>query len=363
MFVIPGAAEGSSMIFARRQARSLSEQGARIAIFHLLSRTSPIRLLREWARFRRERKQFRPHVVHAHFGTVTALFAALASGRTPVVVTYRGSDLNRVPTSDGPRASIGRLMSQLAAVGASRIVCVSQGLKDRLWWRKSRAMVLASGVDTSEFHPMPRDEARAKLGWRRSSRVILFNAGHDPRNKRLDRAEAAVAAARRALPGLELRILDGSINPAQMPLWMNASDCLLVTSDAEGSPTVVQEALATNLPIVSVDTGDVAERVAGVLRTRIAGRDAGALARALVEVLQEPGRSDGRGRAEELSLETIAQALLKIYGEVAGRRAPRIEPQGVASPQALSPRPEAALPSPEAALPSEDRWNTSSCWR
>jgi teichuronic acid biosynthesis glycosyltransferase TuaC len=318
LFVIPGQAEGSSMIFARRQARSLAEQGAQIQVFYLLSRTSPLRLAWERVRFRRELKRLRPHIVHAHFGTVTALFAVLSSGGTPVVVTYRGSDLNRVPTSDGLRAWVGRLMSQVAALGATRIVCVSRGLKDRLWWRRNRATVLASGVDTELFHPTGRDQARTQLGWRRSSRVILFNAGHDPRNKRLDLAQAAVAAARRMLSGLELKVLDGSIDPTQMPLLLNAADCLLVTSDAEGSPTVVQEALATNLPIVSVDTGDVVERLAGVRKTRVAARDPRALGEALVELLRTPGRSNGRLRAEGLSIESIARTLMKIYRDAAG---------------------------------------------
>jgi len=317
LFVIPGQGEGSSMIFCRRQAQSLAGQGARIAIFYLLSRTSPLRLAQEWARFRREVKRFRPHVVHAHYGTVTALFTVLASGNIPVVVTYRGSDLNHVPTSPGLRAWMGRLMSQVAALGATRIVCVSRRLKGCLWWRRDRVTVLASGVDTRLFRPTGRDEARVQLGWRQSSRVILFNAGRDPRNKRLDLAQAAAAAARRALPGLELKVLDGSTDPARVPLLMNAADCLLVTSDAEGSPTVVQEALATNLPIVSVDTGDVAERLAGVRRTRLAARDPRALGEALVQLLRIPGRSDGRPKAEDLSLARIARSLMTIYRVVA----------------------------------------------
>ena len=65
-------------------------------------------------------------------------------------------------------------------------------------------------------------------------------------------------------PSVRLEVLDGNVAPARVPALMNAADCLLVTSDAEGSPTVVQEALATNLPVVSVDVGDIAERLEGV---------------------------------------------------------------------------------------------------
>ena len=45
---------------------------------------------------------------------------------------------------------------------------------------------------------------------------------------------------------------------------MNACDALLFVSMYEGSPNIVKEALACNLPIVSVAVGDVAERLEGV---------------------------------------------------------------------------------------------------
>jgi teichuronic acid biosynthesis glycosyltransferase TuaC len=48
----------------------------------------------------------------------------------------------------------------------------------------------------------------------------------------------------------ELHHLRG-IEYEQVPIWLNASDVLLVTSHHEGSPTIVKEALACNLPIVS----------------------------------------------------------------------------------------------------------------
>ena len=43
-----------------------------------------------------------------------------------------------------------------------------------------------------QFHPEPRDAARAKLGWPDEDRIVLFNAGQDPRNKRVDLARRAV---------------------------------------------------------------------------------------------------------------------------------------------------------------------------
>jgi glycosyltransferase involved in cell wall biosynthesis len=308
------------MVFARRQAETLAAQGFRVEVFDLRSRTSPRVLCGEFRRFRRVVRAFRPQVIHAHYGTVTAMFAALGAGSIPLVITYRGSDLNRLPSARGLRPAAGLLLSQFAALRAARVVCVSHKLKNLLWWRRARVTVLPSGVDPEVFRPAPRKALRDELGWREEERVVLFNAGHDPRNKRLDLAESALKAARQWASSVRLEVLDGRIEPARVPAMMNAADCLLVTSDAEGSPTIVQEALATNLPVVSVDVGDIAERLEGVAFSRVAQRDPQELGRALAEVLNPPRRSDGRKKAEEFSSTRIARELGRLYGEVMKER-------------------------------------------
>ncbi len=311
LFVIPGQRQGSSMIFVQRQAESLRREGIEVHSFYLRSRTSLRALVREADRFRGELRRLRPDLVHAHFGTMTAMFAALAAAGTPLVITYRGGDLNR---GQGMRPALGRVLSQLAALRARRIVCVSRQLRERLWWRRARVAVLPSGVDKHQFRPQPREAARWALGWDLHDRVVLFNAGHDPCNKRLDLAVAAVARA----PGLRLEVLDGEVDPERVPVIMNASDCLLVTSDREGSPTVVQEALACGLPVVSVDVGDVAERLEGICHTRIVPREPGEIAAALVELTARPVRTNGPERCQDISLDRIARRLCEIYCEAIG---------------------------------------------
>jgi glycosyltransferase involved in cell wall biosynthesis len=190
-------------------------------------------------------------------------------------------------------------------------------LRKRLWWRRDRVSILPSGVDTELFQPIPKADARRRLGWDETAPVVLFNAGHDARNKRLDLAQAAVELAKREFPQIRMEVTAGGIPPERMPLLLNAADCLLVTSDAEGSPSVVQEAIATNLPVVSVDVGDVAERVRGISHTHIAERDPRELARALCRVLQVRERSDGRSRVREICSSSIADELTHLYREVA----------------------------------------------
>ena len=308
------------MIFARRQASSLRDLGVQVTLFNLRSRTSPILMAREWVRFRHCLRRADPDVVHAQFGTVTALFAALAAPRRPLVITYRGSDLNLAPPSapfaEKVRSLAGHLFSQLAALSADSIVCVSRPLRRRLWWRRGRVAVLPSGVDAELFRPEPQARARQRLGWSEGARVILFNAGHGARVKRLDLARASAALAGAVIPRLRLEVLDGHTPPDNIPVLMNAADCLLLTSDTEGSPTVVQEALACNLPVVSVDVGDTAERLRGVHGTRIAARDPRDIARAVVELMATPRRSDGRSKIGEFSAHRVARELHGIYREL-----------------------------------------------
>jgi len=320
LFVIPGGGQGSSMIFARRQAQSLASAGVEVHLFYLGSRTSPRLLMAEFRRLRVQIARLRPLAVHAHFGTVTALVCALACGSIPLVITYRGSDLNPPPACFGwgarLRAACGCLFSQLAALKARKIICVSGRLRDRLWWRRTIAVVLPSGVDPEIFKPAPRLLARRRLGWSAADRIVLFNAGHDPRVKRLAMARDAVNRARRVVPCLRMEVLDGQVPPEGIPDIMNAADCLLLTSVSEGSPTVVQEALASNLPVVSVDVGDVAERLRGVREAAIALPDPDVLARALIRIVEPPRRSNGRSKLAEFSSAAIAQALKEIYGEL-----------------------------------------------
>ncbi len=323
LFVIPGESEGSSMVFARRQAHALKALGIEVQCFHLASRTSPRKLASEAIRLRSLMNRFRPQIMHAHFGTVTGIFTVALAGRLPVIVTYRGSDLNRVPTADGLRAAMGRVFSQFAALGAAKIVCVSAALRERLWWRRHLVSVLPSGVDTDVFRPASRAEARRQLGWSDAIPIVLFNAGHDARNKRLDLAEKATYLVRMQLPETRLEILNGGTPPQAVPLLMNAADCLLVTSDSEGSPTIVQEALATNLPVVSVDVGDVAERLRGVTQTHISPRDPQSLSAALLDILRARERSNGRERSSDICAPRVAEELARLYRSIVAQTSPQ----------------------------------------
>jgi len=108
-------------------------------------------------------------------------------------------------------------------------------------------------------------------------------------------------------------VLNGDVSPGIIPTMMNAADCLLLTSDSEGSPTVVQEALACSLPVVSVDVGDVSQRLEGVCPSRIVERNPEDLARAITEILISGQRSNGYTKIRDVSCSTVAQQTICVY--------------------------------------------------
>src|SRR5258707_1257939 len=191
--VTPLPSSRASMIHVTRQVASLEVSGITCKTFTVASRTSPWVVLGEWRRLRREIRAFQPDMVHAHYGTMTA-FLAIVSTALPVIVTYRGSDLNPNRGRGWLLETVRTLLSQIAASRAARIICVSKQLKNKLWWHRDRASVIPTGVDTNVFYPRHSQEARRDLGWEKDERVVLFNAG-DPICKRLDLARAAVQFA------------------------------------------------------------------------------------------------------------------------------------------------------------------------
>ena len=99
---------------------------------------------------------------------------------------------------------------------------------------------------------------------------------------------------------------------------MHKCKTLLLTSIREGSPQVVKEAMACGCPIVSVDVGDVAERLDQMEGGYVVStRNPHDIAKALEHAIHF-GRTRGREKLMEDGLDNaqIADKLIKIYKKV-----------------------------------------------
>lgn len=149
LVVMPDAADGPLAEACRAQTRAMAAQGARVDVFHLERRTSPLHLLASRSRFKRVLRGTRPDVVHVYFGSITALWTVLASP-LPVVVTFMGDALERSAAPGPLRSRLGGIFSQLAAFFAAGIVCTDAAVRDHLWWRTAEAHVMGDGPTDQE---------------------------------------------------------------------------------------------------------------------------------------------------------------------------------------------------------------------
>jgi glycosyltransferase involved in cell wall biosynthesis len=305
-------------VFVKRQVESLVERGLRCDVLFVRGYRSPLAYavaavrIFAWSLRRRRRRRYR--LVHAHSGE--AAVAAAFYRRAPLLVSYLGSDLLGRPRLDGSVSLIERLRRAFFREHsrlASGTITKSREMENVLPVNvRGRNNVLPNGVDTDLFRPIGRESARRELGLDLDERIALFAANPGVPRKRYWLAEAAVERARTRLPQLRLEVAHG-ITPDRIPLFMNAADCLLLTSSIEGSPNVVKEALMCNLPVVATAVGDVLELLDGVMPSYVCESSDVALAEALVDCLQEPWRSNGRDVSTRLDARVVADALLNLY--------------------------------------------------
>ena len=297
----PSRAAPQRGVFVRDQVRALRRRpDVEVEVFAFAP--GPRALIRALAGIRRRTGGGRFDVVHAHFG-LSAL-PALAARRGPVVVSLHGNDLfvrrsNRVTRAALPFTALP------AAVSRS----FSRNLPGA--GERRRVAVLPVGIALERFRPIPRAEARARLGLDPAGPYLLFP--HDPARplKRFDRAREAAGD----VPLLTL----GAVAPDDVPYWINAANAVLVPSQDEGFGLSVIEALACGVPAFGTPVGIHPVALHGIDGALCAEWDPARWRAALRPHLEAADpRVDGRARAELFSADRMAERVVEAWRAVAG---------------------------------------------
>ena len=299
----------SSRPFFDQQVAALEDRGVECTVLEVPgeyrgdSTRSPLDYARYYAAVLSTIRNGEYDLVHANYGLVAPF--ALAQPVRPVVLTLWGTDL---------MSEMGWLesLSRYGARGSDAVVVPS--------WTMSESLavdheVIPFGVDTGRFRPIPRADARERLGWETDRPVALFPYDRSRTVKDYPRARRLVD---RADVDLELRTIQG-VPHEEMPYYMNASDLLVVTSRRESGPMVVKEAAACTLPVVSTDVGFVRRTVGDVDGCVVSDDDADLVA-GLEAVVEAGVRSNGRDVISGLSLESMGDRLLELYRGVLDER-------------------------------------------
>ena len=319
----PAPGTPSTTNFIKRQAEFLKQAGVQVDVFAFRGSKNPINYLSAWSRAWPMLQASRYDLVHAQFGQ-SGLLAF--PKRLPLVVTYRGSDLLGIVGDGSGRHTLrGRILqgaSRFVGRRADAVIVVSAHMREQLK-TKAPIHVIPSGIDFRLFRPMDREAARRELGLPLKERLVLFVGRPHQARKRYSLARSAVDLLNRRLPA-EL-IVGWGVPHHKIPLYMAAADCLIVTSMQEGSPNVVKEALACDLPVVSVNVGDVAERLRDVAGTEVCADErpetiAGALERVLRH--NDGKRIAGRDAVRDLDERLLTDQVIEVYRSVLRSRSP-----------------------------------------
>ena len=308
--------------FVEEQARALQMQGCEVVFFGVQGK-GIWGYLRCLPALKRAIKQHQPDLIHAHYG-LSGLLANLQR-RVPVVTTYHGSDINKPNILRFSKIAM-RLSAHNIFV-SQRNVTLALSPNSLITYRlKKRYTLLPCGVNI----PKPWSEMQTlRVGqltlnqWVQEKlnagvKHVLFAGAFNNAVKDPELAKAAIHELESKGVKVELIELKG-FNRDQVNALMYNCDALLMTSKTEGSPQVIKEAMACGCPIVSVDVGDVAERVEGVDGCYVvSSREPKDIAEALQQALAFPGKTNGREKIMEMGLsnEQVAERLMAIYKQL-----------------------------------------------
>lgn len=288
--------------FISEQVQALEQRNPDIHYFFVKGK-GVLGYLRNLRLLKRFIKNYKIDLIHAHYG-LSGMLAVLQRD-IPVVITFHGSDVNQSGV---------RIFSYWASKISSHNIIVEKSFVSKLKL-KDNFTLLPCGVDLNRFQYKSQEEARLHLGMYMQDQIVLFASSFSNPVKNYPLARKAMEK----VPSARLVELKGYTRE-EISLLMNAADLLLLTSFSEGSPQVIKEALACNLPVVSTPVGDVPDLLNGIENCFITSYDSDYIAETIRNILSSGKRSAGRDRIIQLDNVVVAGKLLDIYQSVLNKR-------------------------------------------
>lgn len=303
ILIVASFNKGRFAPFIIEQAEALKKEGYDVEWFGLQGK-GIAGYLCNLSLLRKKIEAFRPDVIHAHYG-LSGLLANLHR-KVPVVVTYHGSDINE--------PKVLRYSKMAMRLSAWNVFVSRKTLE--IAKPKKNFSLLPCGIDLSSQQLIDKSRARELMHLEMGKKFVLFAGAFDNEVKNAPLAQEALAL----LDNEEVELLElKGYTRDEVMLLMCAVDAFLMTSITEGSPQVIKEALVCGCPIVSVDVGDVKERMEGVDGCYVSiSREAKELAELLQKALSFKGKTNGREKviADGLDNKYIARRLIEIYRTV-----------------------------------------------
>ncbi len=317
-------------------------------------------------------------LIHSHYWlSGWAARDLRAAWRVPIIQMFHtlGEMKNRVAQTPEERESARRIEVEGEVMRfADRLIAATLLEKSQMSWLygadPDRICVVPPGVDRNLFRPIPRDEAKARVGPACQPKMILFVGriqplkgidtlmramkrvtdqypdwrddlcvaiiGGDPNpDSELEQAEFERLKRLRADLGIsDLVTFLGAKDQDTLVYYYSAAEMVVMPSHYESFGMVALEAMACGTPVIGSDVGGLSFSIEnGFNGYLVPGRDPDALADKIVMLLKHPALRDQLGEqairwTERYDWTHIADEILDVYQAVRARLAkPRGRPE------------------------------------
>jgi len=261
-------------------------------------------------------------LIHCHH-LYSGFAAAAALTGKPRVLSFLNDWLHEI---EGVRSEMMRTaLCNIGVWSADRLIFKSP-IPQR-YRNDKRFIYLPNGANSAQFHITDRQTARKALNLDLEAVYLLFVSSKDigRPQKRYDRFKKVVEIVQSSFQGRRVEELILVNQPRDRVLdFFNAADLHLMTSDFEGSPNSVKEAVCCGTPVVTTNVGNVQHLLENVPFCRVASDfDVQELASLVGDLLLEQVDRDEIRKsflAKNFTQEETAGRLEKVYKELISAR-------------------------------------------
>lgn len=300
--------------FILSQAESLRKNGIQLDLF-TLNEGGIKGYVKHSLKLRRLLKKEKYDVIHAHYALM-GFISSFARRKEKLIVSLMGCDILGSYRSDGNRILYHQVIVIAARIFAKffwdSVILKSSKMIPQLI-KNTNYMVIPNGVDLDLFKPEEQQLAKKKLGLNDGIKYIFFPTNPERQEKNFPLALNAFDHLKEKVDlNIEL-LIEHKLTYDQLVIYYNAIDVCIMTSRSEGSPNVIKECMACNLPIVSTDVGDVKEIISETEGCYISNDSPEVFADNILKALNFNNRTSGRENIKPLEINLIAKKIISLY--------------------------------------------------
>jgi teichuronic acid biosynthesis glycosyltransferase TuaC len=249
-------------------------------------------------------------IIHTQFANC-AIIARIASPKSKIIYHMHG-ELTDFKFNSLRKKSL-YYLARIASILSDAVITVNSDCNNYI--SNKTIVTIPIGVDQIVFYPRDKHECLKELNWDDKKRLLFTSYRTRPeKNYSLFNKVSKLLNEKFSFKH-ELVFLE-DIPHNKIPIILNAVDVLLFTSLNEASPTIIKEANFCNLPIVSVNVGDVYNQLKGVDNCFISSYDPYDLAQKVMDAFNNERSNGYIKKVDTYSIDATIKNILILYNSL-----------------------------------------------